>query len=132
MGEELMNQGVTGTVTFANEVLEIIAGIAACDISGVAGMSGGLKDGIADFLGRKNFTKGIKVTKTADSLVIDIQIVVEYGVRVPEVCDNIQQSVQKALETMTGLHVTAINIAIQGVKFKEPVPAVKEKEDGEE
>ncbi len=126
MSEELVSKEIAGTVTFANEVLEIIAGIAACDIPGVAGMSGGFKDGIADFLGRKNFTKGIKVTKNAESLVIDIQIFVEYGVRVPDVCVNIQKSVLKAIETMTGLKVTAINIFVEGIKFKEAASVEKE------
>ncbi|MGI6665451.1 MAG: Asp23/Gls24 family envelope stress response protein [Christensenellaceae bacterium] len=124
MSEQLANVAtntVNGTVTFADEVLEIIAGIAAADIPGVAGMSGGIRDGIAELLGRKNFTKGIKVTKTDDALVFDIQIIVEYGVRVPEVCENIQKSVSTAIDTMTGLKPTAINIAIQGIKLKEAV-----------
>ncbi len=120
MSEEVVKREIDGNITFATEVLEIIAGVAACDIPGVAGMSGGLKDGIADMLGRKNFTKGIKVTKTEDSLVVDIQIIVEYGVIVPDVCANIQKSVSEAITTMTGLKITAINIAVQGVRFKEP------------
>ena len=120
MSEEVVKREIDGNITFATEVLEIIAGVAACDIPGVAGMSGGFKEGIADMLGRKNFTKGIKVTKTEDSLVVDIQIIVEYGVIVPDVCANIQKSVSEAITTMTGLKITAINIAVQGVRFKEP------------
>ena len=127
MSDQLMNQETEqtagGTITFATEVLQTIAGIAASDIPGVAGMSGGLKDGIVELLGRKNFTKGIKVTKTADTLTFDIGIVVDYGVRVPEVCENIQKSVKNAIETMTGLVPEAINIAIQGIKIKDAVMA---------
>lgn len=130
MSDQLVNQETEqakgGTITFATEVLQTIAGIAASDIPGVAGMSGGLKDGIVELLGRKNFTKGIKVTKTADTLVFDIAIVVDYGVRVPEVCENIQNSVYGAIETMTGLTPEAINIAVQGIKIKDAVLAIDE------
>lgn len=121
MDEDMIQQqeGQNGTITFANEVLATIAGIAACDIPGVAGMCGGFKDGIVELLGRKNLTKGIKVTTNENMITVDVQIVVDYGVRVPEICQNIQESVKKALETMTGLNVLAINIAVEGVKFKE-------------
>lgn len=129
---EVKEQG--GSITFANDVLATIAGIAACDIPGVAGMSGGFKDGIVELLGKKNFTKGIKITVKENAVTVDIQIVVDYGVSVPEVCKNIQDSVSKALETMTGLAVSAINISIQGVKFKElnapgEEPAEEEKKE---
>ncbi len=67
--ENLVTQEKSGSITFANDVLEIIAGVAACDIPGVAGMSGGLKDGIVEMLGKKNFTKGIKITKDEQDLV---------------------------------------------------------------
>lgn len=133
MDDQMIQQNEqNGTVTFATEVLETIAGIAASDIPGVAGMSGGFKDGIVDFLGKKNFSKGIKVTTKDNTVTIDIQIVVDYGVSVPQVCANIQDSVSKAIETMTGLKVVAINIAIQGVKFKELGAEAPEEEKTEE
>ena len=108
-----------GTITFANEVLATIVGIAACDIPGVAGMCGGFKDGIVDLLGKKNLSKGVKVAVKDNSVTVDLEIVVNYGVCVPEVCANIQESVKKALDTMTGLGVTAINIAVEGISFKD-------------
>ena len=82
-------------------------------------------------LGRKNFTKGIKVSKDEQGVVsAEIQIIVDYGVKVPEVCANIQNSVATALETMTGLPVGAINILVQGVRFKEEEkPALEEEEN---
>lgn len=111
-----------GTISFANEVISTIAGLAAVDIEGVAGMSGGLVDGITEFLGRKNFSKGIKVEVGKEEVAVDIDIIVYYGVSIPDVCQNIQQSVAKAIETMTGLRVIEVNIGIQGVVFKdEPV-----------
>ena len=133
MDEDLnVQQEKHGTVTFANEVLATIAGIAACDVPGVAGMCGGLKDGIAELLGRKNLTKGVKVTVNENSVTVDIQIVVDFGVRVPEVCDDMQQTVKKAIENMTGLNVKEVNIAIDGVRFKElGAPAAQEEEEDE-
>ncbi|MBQ4061615.1 MAG: Asp23/Gls24 family envelope stress response protein [Christensenellaceae bacterium] len=108
-----------GTVTFANEVLSTIVGIAACDIPGVAGMCGGLKDGIVELLGKKNFSKGVKVSIKDNAVTADLAIVVNYGVSVPEICANIQQSVKKALDTMTGLAVAAVNIAVEGISIKD-------------
>ena len=108
-----------GTVTFANEVLSTIVGIAACDIPGVAGMCGGLKDGIVELLGKKNFSKGVKVSIKDNAVTADLAIVVNYGVSVPEICTNIQQSVKKALDTMTGLAVAAVNIAVEGISIKD-------------
>ena len=124
MGGELMNVQPNGTVTFANEVLETIAGIAVADGPGIANMSGSLvKDGWNDLIGKKRPAKGVKVTKTEDTLTIDVQIIVEYGVKVHEVCQAIQESVYNAIETMTGLKTTAVNVYVQGVKIKEAAPS---------
>ena len=114
-----------GTITFANEVLATIAGLAACDIEGVAGMCGNLKDGFTGMLGRKNLTKGVKVTVNENVVTVDIRIIVNYGVIVPDVCANIQRSVKTAVETMTGLSVAAVNIMIDGVKLTEEPAAVE-------
>ena len=124
MSEELMNVQPHGTVSFANEVLETIAGIAVAEVPGIANMSGGFKDGINDLIGKKKLSKGVKATKTEDNLTFDVQIIVEYGVKVQEVCVNIQESVFNAVETMTGLKANAINVYVQGVKLKEAEPAV--------
>ncbi len=117
-----------GTISFANEVISTIAGLAAVEIEGVAGMSGGLVDGITEFLGRKNFSKGIKVEVGKEEVAVDINIIVNYGVSIPDVCQNIQQSVVKAIETMTGLRVVEVNIGIQGVAFKDE-PVIEEPEE---
>ena len=124
MSEELMNVQPHGTVSFANEVLETIAGIAVAEVPGIANMSGGFKDGINDLIGKKKLSKGVKATKTEDNLTFDVQISVEYGVKVQVVCVNIQESVFNAVETMTGLKANAINVYVQGVKLKEAAPAV--------
>ena len=116
-----------GTITFANEVISTIVGIAACDIEGVAGMSGGFKDGIVDLLGKKNLSKGVKITLNDNTVVADLDIVVDYGVKVPDVCAKIQESVTSTVEVMTGLTVKAVNITIEGIKFKENTALTSEK-----
>lgn len=106
-----------GVVKISEEVVKTIAGIAAVDIPGVAGMSGGLTGGFAELLGRKNLTKGIKVAVGEKEAAIDIFVVLEFGVRVPEVASNMQNKVKNSVETMTGLKVVEVNIHVQGVIF---------------
>jgi len=106
-----------GKITFADEVIAIIAGLAASEVKGVAAMSGGIAGGIAEKLGKKNLTRGVKVEVGEKEAAIDLHIIVEYGVRIPEVAWNIQENVKKAVETMTGLTVTEVNIYVQGVNF---------------
>ncbi len=117
-----------GMVSIADEVVSIIAGLAASDIKGVASMSGGIGGGIAEVLGRRNLSKGVKVEVGTEDAKIDIFIVVEYGERIPDVSWNIQESVKKAVETMTGLKVTFVNVHVQGVQFPEPVEEEAEPE----
>ncbi len=118
-GDNAVKKESNGTITFASEVISTIAGLAAIDIPGVAGMSGGFVDGIVDLLGRKNLSKGIKVEVGQEEVAVDIAIVVDYGTPIPEVASNIQSSVIKAVETMTGLKVVEVNISVQGIKIKD-------------
>ena len=104
-------------VKIADEVVAIVAGIAASDVPGVAGMSGGFAGGIAEMLGKKNLSKGVKVEVGEKETSIDINIIVEYGVRIPDVAWEIQNRVKKAVETMTGLKVLQVNIHVQGVNI---------------
>jgi uncharacterized alkaline shock family protein YloU len=81
-------------------------------------MSGGIAGGIVEKLGRKNLSKGVKVEVGEKETAIDLYIVVEYGIRIPEIAWNIQENVKKAVENMTGLNVIEVNIHIQGVNFE--------------
>jgi uncharacterized alkaline shock family protein YloU len=111
-----------GSISFANDVVATIAGLATVEIEGVAGMSGGFSGGLAELLGRKNLTKGVKVEVGKEECAVDLYIVVEYGVEIPLMCERIQANVKKAVETMTGLRPVEINVHIQGVRIaKEPV-----------
>lgn len=118
---EELEQGVTneiGSIKITDEVVAIIAGIAAIELPGVAGMSGGIVGGIAEMLGRKNLSKGVKVEVGEREAAIDLYIIVEYGCRIPEVAWNIQEKVKKSVETMTGLNVIEVNIHVQGVNIE--------------
>ncbi|MBL0388136.1 Asp23/Gls24 family envelope stress response protein [Tumebacillus sp. ITR2] len=119
-----------GNIRIANEVIEIIAGLAATEIVGVAGMSGGVAGGIAELLGRKNLSKGVKVEVGQKQCAVDVSIVAEYGVRIPEVAGEIQDNVKRAIESMTGLEVVEVNVHVLGVVFSKPVveEVVKEEE----
>lgn len=115
-----------GTVSYANDVIATIAGLATMEVSGVAGMSGGVVDGIVELVGRKNLTKGIKVEVGDHEAAIDAYLVIQYGAKIHEVAILVQDSVKKAVENMTGLKVIEVNVHVQGIQFekeiKEPEP----------
>ncbi|MEB3101442.1 Asp23/Gls24 family envelope stress response protein [Ferviditalea candida] len=108
-----------GNIQIAPEVIEIIAGLATVEVPGVAGMSGGIAGGIAELLGRKNLSKGVKVEVGQKEAAVDVSIVVEYGRRIPEVAAEIQKNVKNAIYSMTGLSVVEVNVHIHDVHFKE-------------
>jgi uncharacterized alkaline shock family protein YloU len=108
-----------GTIKIADEVVSIITGLAATEIEGVAGMSGGLAGGIAEMLGRKNLSKGVKVEVDENTASVDVYVIIEYGKTIPDVAWQIQDNVKQAIEGMTGLDVKAVNVHVQGVNFPE-------------
>lgn len=121
-----------GKIIFAPDVVATIAGLAATEIKGIAGMSSGMVDGIAQMLGRKNLTKGVKVEVGAQEAAVDVSVIVLYGHRIHEVCREVQAAIKQAIETMTGLKVVQVNVMVQAVSFekepKEPKPEkIKEK-----
>ncbi|MGD8400523.1 MAG: Asp23/Gls24 family envelope stress response protein [Bacillota bacterium] len=109
----------TGSIRIANEVVSIIAGLAATEIKGVAGMSGGIVDGFAELLKKKNLTKGVKVEVGEKQAAVDLFIIIEYGAKIPDIAYKIQDNVKRAIESMTGLEVVEVNVHIQGVEFKQ-------------
>lgn len=121
MDEKKGINNALGTIRIADEVVSIIAGLAATEVEGVAGMSGGIAGGIAEFLGRKNFSKGVKVEVGEKEAAIDLYIIVKYGVRIPDIALNVQEAVKAAIENMTGLSTVEVNVHVQGVGFPEDV-----------
>lgn len=110
-------QGTTGNVRISDDVVAIIAGMAATDIPGVAGMSGGLVGGIAEILGKKNLAKGVKVEVGEREAAVDLYMIMEFGARIPDVALEVQEKVKQAIEAMTGLEVVEVNVHVQGVEF---------------
>lgn len=115
-----------GNIQIAPEVIEIIAGLATVEIEGVAGMSGGFASGVAELLGRKNLSKGVKVEVGQREAAVDVSIIVEYGRRIPEVASEIQANVKNAIESMTGLSVVEVNVHVHDVMFKDQEHAEEE------
>jgi len=114
-----------GSVKVADDVVAIISGVAATEIEGVAGMSGGFADGIGDMLGMKNLSKGVKIELGQQEVKIDVFITVEYGSNITQVGKKVQENVKKTVETMTGLDVLEVNVNIQGVN----IPKENKKEE---
>ena len=104
-------------IKIADEVIAVVAGVAVSEVPGVAEMSGGFAGGISEVLsGKKNLSKGIKVESGEKETKIDVNIIVEYGSRIPDVAFEIQNKVKSAVENMTGLKVVEVNVHVQGVK----------------
>ena len=126
--EESSNEGIK----IANDVVAVIAGVAVSEVRGVASMSGGFAGGISEVLsGKKNMSKGIKVDADEKEVKIDVNIIVEYGTRIPDVAFEIQNRVKKSVENMTGLKVAEVNVHVQGVKTDIDDDDEAEKEDKE-
>ncbi|HIU47820.1 MAG TPA: Asp23/Gls24 family envelope stress response protein [Candidatus Avimonoglobus intestinipullorum] len=108
-----------GNVKIAVDVVATIAGIATNEIEGVASMCNSFAGGIAEILGtKKGASRGVKVEMNDKETTIDLYIVVDYGVRIPELAWEIQENVKNSVETMTGLDVVKVNIHIEGVSFE--------------
>lgn len=116
MDENINCETEMGIVKISDEVVGVIAGLATIEVKGILGMSSGVVGDITQILtGKKNFSKGVKVNVGENSAAIDLYVVVEYGVKIPEIALLAQQNVKKAVESMTGLLVSSINIHIQNV-----------------
>ena len=103
-------------IKISDDVVSVIAGVAVSEVQGVAGMAGGFAGGISEvFSGKKNLAKGIKTEINEKNVKIDVNIIVEYGSRIPDVAFEIQNRVKKAVESMTGLKVEEVNVHVQGV-----------------
>ena len=130
--ETTENNVDNNNIKIANDVIEMIAGVAANEVQGVAEMTGGFASGISEvFSGKKNFSKGIKVVANENSVIIDVNIIVEYGARIPDVAFEIQKRVKTAVENMTGLNVEEVNVHVQGVALPDSKKKAEEKPTNE-
>lgn len=120
MAENMLEMGQEtnlGKVEIAPEVIEVIAGIAATEIEGVAAMRGNFAAGVVERLGKKNHGKGVKVELTNEGIVVDVYVLMYFGVSIPSVAQSIQDNIRQALLTMTGLDLKEVNVHVVGVTF---------------
>lgn len=123
-----------GTVSFATDVIATIVGLATTEVEGVNSMYGGSTTSLADIFTRrsnntKGLTRGVRVDMADNALSVAVSIIVDYGFPVPEIARSIQENVKKAVETMSGLTVTSVNVHVQGVNFDREMKAAAEIEE---
>ena len=129
--QEIANEA--NGIKIASDVIAVVAGVAVSEVNGVYGMAGGFAGGITEVLkGKKNLAKGIKVDSENGKAKIDVNIIVEYGARIPDVAFEIQNRVKTAVENMTGLKVEEVNVHVQGVNTEKIIEETQEQELKEE
>ncbi len=115
---EMKNNENIGFVQIADDVVAVIAGIAATEVEGVASMAGNITKELISKLGMKNLSKGVKVNMEDGVATVDVAINIEYGYNIPTVCELVQDKVKVAIENMTGLKVDNVNVTIAGVALE--------------
>ncbi len=108
-----------GQVQIADEVIAVIAGLAATEVEGVSKMSGNITNEIVSKLGMKNLSKGVRVDLLDDTINVDLNLILQYGVNIPKVSKEVQDRVKSSLETMTGLTVSDVNVRIAGIQLED-------------
>lgn len=116
---KLYEKDKIGEVQIADEVVAIIAGLAATEVEGVDSMAGNITNELVGKLGMKNLSKGVKVTVTEEHVSVELSLNIKYGYSIPQVSEKVQEKVQTAIENMTGLTVLEVNIKIAGVNIEE-------------
>ncbi len=104
-----------GEVQIADEVIAVIAGLAATEVAGVASMAGNVTNELVARLGMKNLSKGVKVDVMDTTVSVELALILDYGYNIPDVCEKVQERVKTAIENMTGFDVLDVNIRIAGV-----------------
>ena len=115
----LKDDGNDGVVSIADDVVAMIASIAATEVEGVASMVGNITNELMSRVGMKKLTKGVKVSVIEGKVNVDLAITIDYGYNIPETCQSVQSKVKVAIEIMTGLDVDVVNIRIGGINMKD-------------
>ncbi len=105
-----------GQVQIADDVIAVIAEIAATEVEGITQIGAAKNDLVQTFMGKKNL-KGIKIEVAENQIFVDVMCIVRYGIKIQEVCSKVQEKVKTSIETMTGLVVSAVNVHVVGVTF---------------
>ncbi len=113
-----IKEDTLGEVRIADEVVAIIAGLAATEIEGVSSMAGNITNELVSKLGMKNLSKGVKVEVDENIVAVEVALNIGYGYSIPQVSAKVQEKVKTAIETMTGLEVAGVNVRIASVDMK--------------
>lgn len=114
----LKDEESVGTVQIADDVVAMIASLAATEIEGVSAMAGNISNELMSKVGVKKLTKGVKVDVLNNNVKVDLAVTMEYGYNIPATCQKVQAKVKSAIENMTGLSCSDVNIRIAGVNMK--------------
>lgn len=114
----IKDDGGIGTVKIADEVVAVIAGLAATEVKGVASIAGGITNGMVARKGIKALSKGVKVDVQDHLVTVDLSVCLEYGYSIPEVGSSVQEKVKSAIENMTGMQVTDVNVHVADVEVE--------------
>jgi len=120
-----------GNIKISDEVISTIATIAVSEVNGVIGMGGSFTGDIVEKFGKKTLTKGVKITMDNDEVILDLNVILKYGVRIPEIAWNIQENVKKSVESMTGLNVIKVNVRVVGIDVEDKTEEKTKAEKGE-
>lgn len=110
-----------GKVEIAPEVIEVIAGIAASEVEGLANMRGNFATGVVEKFGKKSHSKGVKVELTESGILVDVYVVLDFGVSIPDVAQKIQANIRQTLKTMTSLDISEVNVHVVGLQMEKEI-----------
>ena len=115
----IYDDNTVGTVQIADEVVAIIAGLAATEVDGVASMAGNITNELVGKLGMKNLSRGVKVEVLEGVVSVRLALNIRYGYNIPETSQKVQEKVKSAIENMTGLEVADVNVSISDVVLEQ-------------
>lgn len=117
-----VSEGDLGTINIHNNVIATIARLAVVKVPGVVELSGGVVDSLAGMIGKRSGDRGIRVELDDHGVKLHLHVVLEYGVRIPSVCGQIQEEVRKAVEHMTGKPVRSVEVIVEGIRISPTAP----------
>lgn len=133
MYEEKDNVSKAGNINISEEVIAVVAGVAASEIDGVSGMCTNFTGGLGDLFGKKNYSKGVKVELDTDKVSVSVSLTLDYGCKIQDVACEVQQKVKHEIENMTGLEVVSVDVYVSAIALPKPEKskASEEKSDKE-
>ena len=120
MTEIQTNSSNIGQIQIADEVIAVIAGTAAMEVGGVLGMASNFTGDLAEIMGKRNLSKGVKVNVNGDSVSVELNLMVKFGYKIQDISVEVQQKVKTAIETMTGLTTSEVNVNVAGIHMDKP------------